>query len=186
MPADADLVSAAVAGDQLAFAALYRQLQPGLLRYLRVVVPGAAEDVASETWLEVARDIRGFEGDAKGFRAWVFTIGRHRALDWVRRESRRPSTPMAELPDVPGEDRTAADVLESLDTVAALALIAQLPPDQAEAIVLRVVAGLDVATVARILGKRPGAVRTNTLRGLRRLKALLPSHGPSVGSGRGV
>jgi RNA polymerase sigma-70 factor (ECF subfamily) len=36
---------------------------------------------------------------------------------------------------------------------------------------LRVVAGLDVASTARILGKRPGAVRIATMRGLRRLAA---------------
>ena len=55
-----------------------------------------------------------------------------------------------------------------------MALIATLPPDQAEVIMVRVVAGLDVAEVARMLGKRPGTVRVLAHRGLRRLAERLP------------
>jgi RNA polymerase sigma-70 factor (ECF subfamily) len=58
---------------------------------------------------------------------------------------------------------------ELLDTQWALRMISTLPPDQAEAVMLRVVAGLDVAQTAKVLGKRPGAVRVAALRGLRRL-----------------
>jgi len=64
---------------------------------------------------------------------------------------------------------SAIDAIERLDTHWAVALIATLPADQAEAVMLRVVAGLDVAGTAAVLGKRPGAVRVAALRGLRRL-----------------
>jgi len=50
-------------------------------------------------------------------------------------------------------------LVEGLSTRAALAVIAQLPHDQAEVVLLRVVAGLGVEQVARLPGKRPGAVR---------------------------
>ena len=60
-------------------------------------------------------------------------------------------------------------VATALGTEAALALVAGLPPDQAEAIMLRTVFGFDAPTAARILGKRPGAVRSATHRGLRAL-----------------
>jgi RNA polymerase sigma-70 factor, ECF subfamily len=39
--------------DEHAFAVLYRDLQPSVLRYLRILAPGAAEDLAAETWLRV-------------------------------------------------------------------------------------------------------------------------------------
>ena len=55
--------------------------------------------------------------------------------------------------------------------------MATLPADQAEAIVLRVVAGLDVQRVADIMGKRPGTVRVLTHRGLRRLAQQLGTRG---------
>jgi RNA polymerase sigma-70 factor (ECF subfamily) len=166
-------LQAAIAGDELAFGHLYRSLQPPLLRYLRVVVRGEAEDVAGEVWLEVARDIRSFRGDPNGFRAWVFTIGRQRAIDLQRRNTRRPSVSVAEVPDSATTDIAWDGAMEAIGTAAAVALIARLPHDQAEAVMLRVVVGLDVADVARILGKRPGAVRVNTMRGLRALALLV-------------
>jgi RNA polymerase sigma-70 factor, ECF subfamily len=169
------VLAAAVGGDEQAFARLWRDLHPGLLRYLRVVVPDAAEDVASETWLEVVRGLGQFTGDETGFRSWVFTIARHRALDDRRRHARRFAVPLPVELAVgwQGADDPADQVVEGLSTRAALAVIAQLPHDQAEVVLLRVVAGLGVEQVARLLGKRPGAVRVLAHRGLRRLAERL-------------
>jgi RNA polymerase sigma-70 factor (ECF subfamily) len=71
-------LTAAIGGDEVRFAAVWRSLQPALLRYLRVLVVGAAEDVASETWLQVARDLGAFDGDLRSFRVWLFRIARNR------------------------------------------------------------------------------------------------------------
>ncbi|MCA2212324.1 RNA polymerase sigma factor [Jidongwangia harbinensis] len=163
-------LSAAATGDEAGFAVLWRSLQPAVLRYLRVVVGDAAEDVASETWLQAARDLHRFEGDATAFRGWLFRIARHRSIDERRRNARRPEHPADAVRGDIARD-AAAEAQEQSDTDWALARIAALPPDQAEAVMLRVVAGLDVATTARVLGKRSGAVRVATMRGLRRLAA---------------
>lgn len=166
-PTDDDLAVALVAaqhGDPHGFATLWRGLQPAVLRYLRVVIAEHAEDTASETWLHVIRDLDHFRGDLGAFRGWLFRIARHRALDERRR--RRPV-----LPDSGAVSDAASVYLEEEDTAWALRMIATLPTDQAEAVALRVVAGLDVATTAQILGKRPGAVRIAAMRGLRRLAA---------------
>ena len=56
-----------------------------------------------------------------------------------------------------------------MDTAVALALIGSLKADQAEIVALRVIAGLDVAAVAKVTGKSPGAVRVTAHRGLREL-----------------
>ena len=66
--------------------------------------------------------------------------------------------PLELLGERPAPDDVAA-ALETESTRAALALLAELPEDQAEVIALRVLAGLDVAAVARILSRRPGTVR---------------------------
>lgn len=184
---DADLdavVRAACAGDDDAFGAVYRAVQPGLLRYLRALVGQDAQDVASEAWLQIARDIRTFRGEGAGFRAWAAMVARHRALDHLRRLSRRPveGGNVELLDQVPDVADTASEVVETLDTRAAVALIASLPRDQAEAVLLRVVVGLDVAATAAVLGKRPGAVRTAAHRGLRRLAEQLAGQ-PVTGSG---
>ncbi|MDX6354999.1 MAG: polymerase sigma-70 factor, subfamily, partial [Streptomyces sp.] len=52
-----------------------------------------------------------------------------------------------------------------------------LPREQAEAVLLRVVMGLDSTSAARVLGKRAGSVRMATHRGLRRLAELLEADG---------
>lgn len=168
-------VAAATAGDEAAFRLLYREIQPGIVRYLRVLVGADAEDVASETWLQVVRDLRRFRGDARGFRAWCATVARHRAMDHLRRVRRRPQAAVGDelLAEMPGSLDTAAAATDALGTGWALALIGTLPPDQAEAVLLRIVIGLDVASTARVLGKRPGAVRTACHRGLRRLAEVL-------------
>jgi len=173
--APADLATAIVrarAGDEEAFGVLYRDVQPRMLRYLRTLVGADAEDVASETWLNVARDLGQFEGDSDGFRGWVATIARHRALDHVRHAQRRPQAAEIEasaLETWAASDDTEHRALESVATDAAIALIARLPSDQSEAVLLRVVVGLDAISAAKVLGKRPGAVRTACYRGLRRL-----------------
>jgi RNA polymerase sigma-70 factor, ECF subfamily len=173
------VLSAAVRGDEHAFGRLWCDLQPRLLRYFRVVSPAAAEDLASETWLGVVRGLGRFVGNEAAFRAWVFTIARHQVLDWRRRVARRPAEDLAAnaLVEWAARDDPAADALEGFSTRAALGEVAGLPPDQAEAIVLRVVAGLSVERVAAIMGKRSGTVRVLTHRGLRRLAQRLGDGG---------
>jgi RNA polymerase sigma-70 factor, ECF subfamily len=181
-PADlSPLVQAAQAGDEDAFRALYRGVQPGLLRYLRAIVGDDAEDVAAEAWLQIARDIRTFQG-GEGFRGWAATIGRNRALDHLRRRRRRPTVamPLEDLAEMPLGNSDAGDLAtEALSTDAALALIRTLPRDQAEAVLLRVVMGLDAETAGRVLGKRAGAVRTAAYRGLRKLAERLDHLAPA-------
>lgn len=176
-------LSAAVAraqeGDETAFAVAYRLVQPGLLGYLRGLVGDDAEDVASDAWLEIARDLGRFKGDGAGFRGWTATIARHRALDHLRRQRVRPRSSALEndVLDLPGPHSTSDQALESISTERALELVSGLPRDQAEAVLLRVVVGLDGPAAARVLGKRPGAVRTAAYRGLKRLAQQLGGSG---------
>ncbi|MER7960744.1 RNA polymerase sigma factor [Streptomyces ardesiacus] len=172
-------VARAQDGDEAAFAVAYRFVQPGLLGYLRGLVGDDAEDVAADAWLEIARDLRRFRGDGAGFRGWTATIARHRALDHLRRLKVRPRSTATEqdVLDLPGPHSTHEQALETLSTRTALDLVAGLPRDQAEAVLLRVVVGLDGPSAARVLGKRPGAVRTATYRGLRRLARQLGANG---------
>lgn len=183
------VLARAQAGDEAAFARLFADVQPPLLRYLRVITP-EAEDVAGDTWLQVVTGLRGFRGPEEAFRAWLFTIARHRAADAGRSRARRPTVPLAVSEATQGLAAQgwaaqglgagqplapdAADLaLDEISARAVVALIATLPRDQAEVIMLRVVAGLEVADVASIVGKSPGAVRVTAHRALRRLAAHL-------------
>src|SRR5580704_17466177 len=123
-PARADLAEAvrqAQDGDEDAFRVLYRDLQPRFLRYLRVIVGDDAEDVASETWLHIARGLKEFHGDSDGFRGWTATIARNRATDHLRQHQRRPrmvSVPVEDLAPLAGREDTADSALEGISTAA--------------------------------------------------------------------
>ncbi|MGW6572170.1 RNA polymerase sigma factor [Streptomyces sp. NPDC054945] len=194
---DAELTAAVLAaqdGDENAFRAVYRAVHPRLLGYVRTLVgDGDAEDVTSEAWLQIARDLDSFTGDADRFRGWAARIARNRALDHIRMRGRRPAIggDDTELTSWAAESDTAGAAMESLSTGRTMALIAQLPQDQAEAVVLRVVVGLDAKSAAETLGKRPGAVRTAAHRGLKKLAELLGPEGGfepdrDTGSGPGA
>lgn len=165
-----EALARASAGDEAGFLQLWRALQPPLLRFLRVIGCDDPEDVASETWLQVVRDLARFTGGEEDFRRWLFTIGRHRAIDAARARSRRPATTVSTgLEILPDHHLVEDQVLDGMSVRQALALLAGLSADQAEAVALRVIAGLETPDVARILGKSAGAVRVALHRGLRTL-----------------
>jgi len=179
------ILTAAQDGGEWAVATLYRWLHPAVIGYLRARAGDDAEDIASETWLQVTRDLPGFSGSYDGFRGWVATIARHRALDHLRRTARRPAlaVPAEDLAAWPATGAAADTAQSAIDAVAtgdAVALIATLPPDQAEAVLLRAVLGLDAITAGQVLGKRPGAIRTAAHRGLKTLHKKLDTDEPQL------
>jgi RNA polymerase sigma-70 factor, ECF subfamily len=176
------ILTAAQEGGDWAVAALYRWLQPAVVGYLRARAGDDAEDLASETWLSVARGLTGFSGDEAAFRSWVFTIAHRRLVDHHRSGARRPRTRSLSAEgegggaavDMPARDDPAGEAVAALTGDAAVRRIVDLlPPDQAEIVLLRVVAGLPVDDVARITGRRPGTVRVLQHRALRRLAERL-------------
>jgi len=165
-----DVLSRARSGDETAFLRLWDSLHPRLLRYLHVLGCDEADDVASETWLQAVRDLSRFDGGAEDFRCWLFAIGRHRAIDASRTRIRSRLRLMNAAPaPVVDPNPVEDEVLDGLSTRQAVAAVAGLSPDQAEVVALRIIAGLDTAAVARMLGKSPGAVRIALHRGLRTL-----------------
>ena len=171
-------------GSRPALGALYRDLFPGVLGYLRARVPGEAEDLASEVFLDVVSGLHRFSGDESGFRGWVFTIARRRAIDLGRKVSRQATTPvppeaLAELAD-PADP--AAEAVATLRAEQTVALIHRLTKLQADVVLLRVLGGLNVEETATAVGRRPGAVRVLQHRALRRLARMLEVDGRQNGS----
>jgi RNA polymerase sigma-70 factor (ECF subfamily) len=171
-PDGPEVVASARAGEEWAVAVLFRREQPRLLRYLAARAPGSADDIASQVWLEAMRGIHRFAGDDTDFRRWLFVIARRRAANERRRRGRDRAEPVApeRMRDLPGGDDPAETVGERLaGDEAARRIVELLPEMQADVVLLRVVAGLDVAEVARLVGRKPGAVRVLQHRALRRL-----------------
>jgi RNA polymerase sigma-70 factor (ECF subfamily) len=144
---------------------------------LRGQAADVADDVASETWIAASRGLRAFSGDADAFRAWLFTIARHRLIDARRSAKRQVPTVSADAAIFDSAALAMSTEDAALHAVAGdeavRRIVALLPADQAEAILLRVVADLSVEQVAAIIGKRPGTVRVLQSRGLKRLAERL-------------
>lgn len=180
----ASLLERARGGDQAAIADIYRRHHGRLLRVLRAEVGDAADDVASQTWLEVFGGLARFEGDERGFRSLLFTVARRRLADHRRSRWRRPSTPVA--PDTLHERIDEArpfdeDVHARLEgDAAAEKLVEILGRESAEVVLLRVVAGLSVDEVARIVGRSPGAIRVQQHRALKKLASSLAEGAPDA------
>lgn len=162
-------------GDEVAMACLYRALNPPLLRYLAHRAQAAADDLASECWLAAAKALPGFEGGGEDFRAWLFGVARRQVANFWRASRRHPVVPRAaDSGGVPTVADVGDVVVEALSSGEAIeALLRGLPQDQAEILLLRVVAGLSVEQVAGLLKKRPGAIRVAQHRALRRMAARL-------------
>ena len=171
------LLVAAQAGGEWALAELYAQYQPVVLRYLRGRASDHADDLASETWIAAARGLRGFTGDANDFRAWLFTIARHRLIDARRKNAHSPDTLLSDemVAAVAARAPSPEDlaVLRDEGDAAVRRIVALLPADQADVILLRFVADLSVEQIAAILDKKPGTVRVLQNRGLKRLSERL-------------
>jgi RNA polymerase sigma-70 factor (ECF subfamily) len=171
-----DLVVGARAGNEGALSALYREFQPALLGFLTGLVPGEAEDLAAETWIDVVRILPKLEGGGAGFRRLLFTVARRRAIDHGRTRRRR-RTELAGTFEIQGQfaGGDPAEVVTNRDAarLAIDQIRALLSDAQAEVVILRVLSGLSVAEVARIVGRRPTTVSVLQTRGLQRLAAKL-------------
>ena len=177
------VLAGAQAGSEAALDAIYRDLYPPVLSYLRARTRRDAEDLASDVFIDVATGIDRFRGDETGFRGWIFTIARRRVIDAGRRSLRRATDPVAPSDLEVHADRTdpATEAVTHVRAEEALAAVRRLPAVQAEVVLLRVIAGLTVEETALAMGRRPGSVRVLQHRALRRLARILSESGPDQG-----
>jgi len=174
------ILAAARTGSEWAWASLYRDLTPSVLGFARARRAADPEDLAGEVFLHVVRDLRGFEGGEREFRAWVFAVAHHRLIDDRRRRARRPSETSAE-PSAADEPRVAGAEEEALDALAAERIrLERLSPDQRDVLLLRIFGDLTVEDVAQVLGKRPGAVKALQRRGLLAVRNALAKEGVTL------
>jgi RNA polymerase sigma-70 factor (ECF subfamily) len=179
-----ETLAAAREGDEAAWQRLFRALAPAMLGYLRSAGATEPEDVMSEAFLQMARDIHKFKGNERGFRAWGFSIAHHRLLDASRHSARRPSDPVDEVPestDPTAHGGDAAD--EALARIGAEEIrdvLETLSPDQRDVLLLRILGDLKIPEIAAALDKRQGAVKALQRRGLAAVERELERRGVTL------
>ena len=173
----------AKAGEEWAWAALYRDLAGPVKGYLGSRGASDPEDLCSETFLQVAKGIGQFSGEYEAFRSWVFVIAHRRLIDHRRKQGRRPKT----VPDegqlaLVTDDRHRVDetVLSRLADSRISEILEHLTEDQREVLALRVIADLSVKQTADVMGKRPGAVKALQRRALAAVRQVLDESGVTL------
>jgi RNA polymerase sigma-70 factor (ECF subfamily) len=173
-----ELTALAAGGQRAAIESLLAQIRPMVVRYCRARLRELAghhqiaDDVAQEVCIAVLNALPRYQDMGRPFSAFVFGIASHKVAD-ARRAATRLAIPTDELPDSP-DDRPGPEetVVASLEAQRARALLARLPAQQCELLVLRVLAGLSAAETGQALGMSSGAVRVAQHRALARLRAI--------------
>ncbi|MGH8948207.1 MAG: RNA polymerase sigma factor [Acidimicrobiia bacterium] len=181
-PRDQDFetrLRAAKDGAEWAWAEIYRDLAGTVAGYLANRGAAEPDDLTSETFLQIARNISSFDGDESAFRSWVFVIAHRRLIDSRRARQRRPET--ITLADPTGG--TGGDVEEEainrLTTVELQSAFGKLSESQSDVLALRIIGQLTLEETASVLGKRVGAVKAAQRRGLLALAQHLDLDGVS-------
>jgi len=173
-----EVIAAARAGSPRAFQRIFEALAPVVEGYLRLQGAAEPEDLTSEVFIAVVRNLASFEGDEAGFRSWVFTIAHRRLLDARRRMSRRP--PLASLDEAPepeAPDNVEDAIEQALSRAQVRALCERLVPDQRDVLLMRLLGHLTVEEVATTLDKTPGAVKALQRRGFLAISRLIEREG---------
>ncbi|MGO8959827.1 MAG: sigma-70 family RNA polymerase sigma factor [Streptosporangiaceae bacterium] len=172
------LTELAARGQPAAIDMLLRQIRPMVVRYCRARlgrISGhyhAADDVAQEVCIAILSALPRYQDLGRPFASFVFGIASHKVAD-AKRSAARLAIPTEDLPDSPddrpGPEETAVAYLEA---ERARSLLARLPVNQRELLVLRVLSGLSAEETGHALGMSAGAVRVAQHRALARLRAI--------------
>jgi RNA polymerase sigma-70 factor (ECF subfamily) len=172
------VAEAARTGQSWALEHLYATLAPAVAGFFRLQRAADPDDLTSEVFVGVLRNLRTFQGDEAHFRSWVFTIAYRRLADARRAARRRPL--MQSLEDRPEPVDPAdveADVARLDATRRVQALCATLSPGQRDVLLLRLVGRMTIEEIAAVVGRSPGAVKALQRRGLAAVTGLIEREG---------
>jgi RNA polymerase sigma-70 factor (ECF subfamily) len=174
-------LAAARAGAEWAWSEIYRAAAPPLFAYIRGHGAADPDDIIAETFLQVVRDLPRFEGDERDFRAWVFTIARHRLVDDWRRRLRRPVHESLEsAAELAAGSSPDEDALIGLATQRVIQVLQALTPDQRDVLLLRILGDLTVEETAKVVNRSPGAVKALQRRGLEAIRRDISREGVTI------
>ena len=171
-----ELLDRARDGDGDAWSQIVHELGPRVQGYAQSKGVVDAEDVVQDVFTAAARQIGDFDGEWRAFRSWIFSIAYRQIVNRYRSPSRHDG----ELPrvlvdeDLIGPDQAVVIREMASEAVAAMDVLSEIERD---VVLLRVIAGLDTAEVAKAVGKRAGNVRVIQSRALAKVRAELERRG---------
>lgn len=186
---DPALLGHASRGDSAAFTELFHRHHAAIhaFAYRLSLCPAEADDIAQDTFVQAARSLATFRGDAS-FKNWLYTIATNKSRDRFRQRSRRArlGEELATLQDTAGATTSSTHPAGASDPAteahaAVREALSALPPEMREAVALVYYEGLNHAEAARVLGCAESTVSWRIFRAKHKLKKALR---PGVASAR--
>ena len=156
---DADLLRAHGAGDPHAFARLYDRYDRPCFLFIRRTLGSAhadaAEDLHQETWIAISRNAAAFDPAKASFRAWLFTVARHKVWDHFRRQKVAVLASAGEDAAMLAPDPGPTPLEQVVSRELALRIVSAveaLPVEQRGAFVMFAHGGLSLEEIANVTG----------------------------------
>ena len=168
------LVDKAAAGNFEAFGKLYGIYLDQIYRYVFYQVKDkmTAEDITEEVFVKAWKAIGSCKGKGKTFSAWLYRIAHNHMINTLRSMQKCVSIEQGNMAEVrdPG-----LEIEKRLEHRELLELVTCLPENQRQVIILKFITGQNNRDIARIMGKREGAIRILQMRALAALRQRLGS-----------
>ena len=176
---DEALLSLVASSDDAALAELYDRF--GRVAYglaLRILRDEAlAQDAVQEAFLAVWRTADRFLAERAKASTWILTLVHRRAVDLVRREDRRRGEPLERAPEPAAPETAEDEATLGFQRRVVQEALAQLSPEQRQALELGYYGGLTQSELAEQLGQPLGTIKSRMFSGLSRLRDLLAEAG---------
>jgi len=156
-----NLVQRARQGDQEAFAQLYETHFDKIFRYvvLKIRKQTEAEDMTQQVFVKAYESIGSYQPQGVPFTAWLFRIAHNQMVDYVRKESKKPTVPLDESLPIMDDSDLEHDVEIKIEMEKVVLATKQLTKAQREVISLRFAGGLSITEAARTMRKSEGAIK---------------------------
>jgi len=157
---DQNLIQRAQKHDEEAFAELYERYFDKIYRYVCLKIGNRveAEDMTQQVFVNALHSISSFKWRGLPFSAWLFRIAHNQVVDYLRKKTRQPLSPLNELITASGDN--PQKITEQKINIEQLVLATKgLTSAQQEVIALRFAGDLPISQVAKIMGKSEGAIK---------------------------
>ncbi len=173
-PDETDLIQRAKAYDPAALSDIYERYYQGLYRYVyyRVGDAALAEDLVGDVFLKMLHAIPSYSIQGIPFSAWLYRIARNRVIDHLRRQPEKAELSLEEgrVEAIEAADTGLEAALQRDELLKAMRV---LTDEQRQVVILKFIEDMDNATVAAILGKTEGAIKSLQHRALDSMRRYL-------------
>ena len=167
IPEEGGLVHRAKSGDCEAFAKLYDAYLDRVYRYVyfRVSDDLTAEDLSSQVFLKAWESLDHYQMNGSPFVAWLYTIAHNLVIDHYR--TRKELVGLEEIAPLASEDDSLDEQVGVMFDLKMMREVMQfLNEEQQQVLTLRFIAEFSTEHIAKVMGKREGAVRALQMRAL--------------------